>query len=235
MKFAVVLLFLMPFLGRAQDSYPKIDGIGEFKIGKTPVTVINDLAVKWGTKIKSSNDYKTYELSRASPSILLMQQDTVQLLRNQEGILCPQVQVIYLNFYPVADMRIEDVYLTFYNGILAEFKSNTGKDLFDALKLKYGPGISKQETTAIKCVYKLTGNEAEDKDEFFSDVWSNGQIRATYLISKIHDSDCKPIYGGLFSVQNTATMNLVKSCHAKVLANIKQKQDESKKRKLSDF
>lgn len=147
----------------------------------------------------------------------------------------PHVMVYYLPSFTVADIKIREVILKFYDGVLAEIKSQSPGELPEMFEIKHGKPNVTTLVTPRTCLYRLTGNKVTYKDESFFGRWYNGDIEALSFLGKFRDSNCKEELVQSFSVTSTSKAKLIEASEKVALLAEKAKTRNELKRKLSDL
>lgn len=193
----------------------KIEGVGQFKIGKTTLAIIDEL---------KSNGVFVKE----------MKPDTNKLNSVPFASYCSQTRVFSLGTVTVSGVELQYPFLKFYNGILIDFYCDGTTSLSDALHTKYGNPAVKSEKKIINCSNAL-GVRTQQEETLFESTWSNGNILAVYVLNKRYDDQCKLDYVRSFHLYDIQASNQECSCNAVVLKRLQGKQTEQQKNNLKDF
>ena len=140
----------------------KIEGIGNLKIGKT---ILNDELVE-----DFKDRFATFSKSDDIPDL---------------------VHYKIPHYYSeVIDMKIGDIKLDFYKGVLFYIRCDS-HELLEAFKLKYGIPTVHRVTKNVQCLFKLTGNIVTFQEKEETITWENGNIIASYYKSNTIDHKCQ--------------------------------------------
>lgn len=216
MKTILVLTFLLcSFLGFSQD---KIEGIGNFKIGKT---VTDDLE-------RLSADY-----------IFLYQEllpDSAETIKHGSfftyppfSTLCPEAQTFDIGLLSISNINLMNVHLTFYKDTLVSLVFDGSEEIVDAFKTKYGPGR----------VRKLDiGSSCGKKGIKMITTWFNNPMNGIVISSTEsvkYNSKCQSIYYHSIHVGKTELNLQINDCDKVALEGLKKAETKYKKKALKDF
>ncbi len=220
-------------MGFSQEQ--KIEGIGQFKISKTPISYLNDLASQMGVEIKQISDNgKLYDIEKRSTSFI------IQLIKDPSktgfseiiySTDCPQYSVFLVSGLTISTFTFNNVYLTFYRDTLIRFKSDYVEKLDEALTIKYGKPELFDDEKDITCVYTYTGATIKKKEMNLKQTWKNEFIEAVISNWQFYTSDCKEHIVSDFSVENTEYMHLLYQCEKDQKDADKQKEKDELKKK----
>ncbi|MDY0216980.1 MAG: hypothetical protein RBS19_08505 [Bacteroidales bacterium] len=182
MKKVLVLMLCLCVL-KVVDSQNKIEGIGVFKIGKTKIKIINQIAEDNNTVLKWYSDYSDTEWLKYFRGIEIaelfpnLQDSSKNPLRTS---YCPNVRVFFINAYKIAGINLLNIHLRFYNDKLIEFYCDYSNELLDALSIKYGKPkknnylsncsvLNKSNRISYSCIYWenktiIAGFNKEERD-----------------------------------------------------------------------
>lgn len=111
--FYIVLLFFFTTTTFAQLN--TINSLGKFKINITDTTIVSEISKEYNSPIVTT--YSTifsFSFSKDPHRIFEVKKDTINYnssdVRSTE---CPGVRVFYISTYEIADILVEDIYLTF--------------------------------------------------------------------------------------------------------------------------
>lgn len=227
----LVTAFLLSTSCLAQS---KINGIGPFKIGKTTIGIVNQIAQESGDSLRSYDS--NYYLDEGRLRIIELISNKADLSKSPTAVLfSPNTRVFLVSTYRVAGIDLNNLYLTFKGDQLARIACSGAEKLTDALLTKYGEVPIKTTKTKSVCVYKSTGNKLDIVDATYIRRWVNGTVIAEDYTSKIYNSNCKEEYTALFSVTDKLVYSTMLQAHAATLKKIKQSRAAQKKSVLSEF
>lgn len=223
----------------AQDSIQQtnIEGIGIFKIGKTDISIIEELKNELNVKVERTNN-SSYQYSKELDSkkfILEFYADTVNSYNSPVySSVLSDVRIFEVRGYSVANIELKDLVLYFYKDTLYELKCDYSQELIDAVKLKYGEGQLESSEREVQCSSRLTGTYSLKEQTFYT-TWSNGLIHAVYTLSKYYDSKCEKKLLAYFIVSNSQLVTEIRELED-ALKNLRKNADaEAKKKELKDF
>ena len=201
-----------------------IEGIGNFKIGKTKIDIMKDLESEFGTQIETtSGDYDLYKMKGKKNSIF-------QIIPEQENSippsLCPDFKQYYIPVYIIADMTITELKLNFYKDILSSIECDSSEELVEALELKYGKPESKIDKKSVSCFYKHTGNKVTLEEISIYSDWYNKDINAHNAVMSFYSSKCEPLFAKKLYIYDSNISKTIFQCDQ----DIRQRTDDSKKR-----
>lgn len=219
----------------------KINGIGPFKIGNTPVSLINELSKEFGASVNETNDVvetNTNYLDENPTKILFLSKDKNEKVEypHSNYINHSKVKVYFLNNFLIPEVVVlHNIFLNFYNDTLYSIECE-GSDVLDtALTLKYGKPQKSITSRKITCsnAYRTFNYE----ETTYTKEWTNPlkKIEARLVYSTYYNSKCEEKSLTYFLLYNEVV-------DAKIIdqveKNKKQKEAQNileKKSKLSDF
>lgn len=232
-KIFTVILIIISLPGFAQEQ--KIEGIGQFKISKSTISIIDDLASQMGVKIKSISE--SVSLSNAKINneryIFKLIKDSTRsdFLQPSYSTSCPDFAVYAIFEIAISSFFFDNVYLTFYQDTLISFKSDHVENLDQALAVKFGKPELFDDEKDITCVYTYTGATIKKKEMNLKQTWKNEYIEAVVSDWQFYTSDCQLHIISGFSVENTEYVHLLYQCEKDQKDALEQKaKDELKKK-----
>lgn len=228
----IILITLFPLTSAfAQD---KIEGIGKFKIGKTPIAVTQEIAKESGDSIHILDEYLNMDTEKFGIAEIVVNKAYPDRSPEQ-ALFCPDVRVFQVPTYQAAGIEIKNLWLTFKGDILIGLQCDNSVEIDEALKLKYGAPIIKSVKKPIDCVYLSNGNKLQREESKYTSTWSNGKIVATETTHKFYDKNCVEDITTLVFIRDQVAMNAVTQCDLTTRAKGQARKRESTKKALSDF
>jgi hypothetical protein len=222
---------------QAKKQTPSMTGIGAFKIGQTTPADVARVCAE--AEISLQESYSLSATRDAGDSLVAFRvpYESPDEYADASDLASPdpQVSVIYFPEYTVSSVKIEELVLKFYKGLLYEIRTTTPGELPDAFKLKYGKPELRTLATPTSCVYKLTGRKVAYKDESFFERWYNGDIVALYYLGGYRDKNCVRQVSTGFSIKNEVKAKAVEAAEALALKARQVKQDGAKRKRLSEL
>lgn len=178
-------------------------GIGRFKIGKTPSTILYDL-------LRESSDslHKVTSLEQVQLGDLIVYEllNDNESLANSDpyGRYCPVAKILLLNKYLMDDIPLTNVVLSFYNNVLVSFQCDYSAALERALVGKYGQPVTISQSNKSVC--------DSQRDVTRTTEWSSGSLIATVTYRVAYDPACSTQTTGQFRVRDTALVEQLMSC-----------------------
>jgi len=210
-----------------------IEGLGIFKIGKTNISIINDLENELNTKvIVTSNSLELYKLTGMPNHIF---QFIPKSESDYQFSICPDVKEYVISVYNIADMKIEKLKLKFYKDVLFSISCDSSKELEEALKLKYGEPDFSVRTESVSCLYKYTGNKVTYEDKYYTSSWENGNIKALNTFMVWHGDKCENMFTRFLNIDDYKTSEIVRKCEDKIRQQHKVTENQKRVEKLKDF
>lgn len=220
-KVSALSLLLTLFCSTYVFAQDKIEGIGILKIGRTTPDIIKELAKNHRSRIKEATDRRYKGDGGAVFKLIYSDSEKTPDMANA----CPDAEVYYLQRYLVADVKMMNVYLIFYEGKLIDYVCDGSKDLESALRTKYGePRITSTEKPSTFCMGSL--------DKTYKATWYNGDIEATLTNEFYYDSHCHIASISSFSVRLPDKEANMQDCHKEYAPKL---ADPKKKDRLRDF
>lgn len=234
MKNIITIIFSLTFL-TVFSQEQKIEGIGQFKISKTTINIINELANQMNVKIiEISNDVPLDNAKKNRERYifqLIKDSSWSEFMQIPYSTNCPGFSVYTVSEIAISSFFFDNVYLTFYQDTLISFKSDHVENLDQALAVKFGKPELFDDEKDINCVYTYTGATIKKKEMNLKQTWENHPIEAIISDWQFYTSDCEIHIISGFSVENTDLMSLLYQCERDQEGAIKQKEnDELKKR-----
>ncbi|WP_148041877.1 hypothetical protein [Hanamia caeni] len=255
MRKILFILWVLPILGYGQNietvknphyKKQKIEGLGNLKINKTNISIIDSLSKLPDVKY----DYTAYTLGNIplknaeSTSLTEMYElkkdsSTLEKEFDTHAVYAKNVKVFYLNYFQAGGIDVNNIYLTFHNGILIKIEiglQGLHNEVDNAFLTKYGMPV--KITTITKPITCQNGFGAVFyyKDEYISSYWTSEinnvvaeKTSSTYYIN------CKPVYSFSFSIFDEKKMNLINAEQEKNIKVIDSLKNTIPKEKLKDF
>lgn len=175
---------ILPFFSDAQD----IPGLGDFKVGKTSITIIDSIKNANGFQIKQcllpelgqmqvGYDQRTKTIFEILPNYVDPEQFT-----DKDALFLDNSKTYFFRSLQIAGIEVLDVKLIFYRDTLIKIRTFGGYQLTGALTAKYKLYKHAKWEKHILCEYKLTGRPIPKLEKFESWIWDGKQ---TY--SKVED------------------------------------------------
>lgn len=152
---------LIIFLLATTNINAQLSGIGIFKINKTTTDIIDtiNVSIKDFYATVDVNKEPTIRMGNVNPVDFMGNDVVIKELKKDlnnrytvsEAFLLNSVRVFYIGYYNVSSIPITDLYLTFFNDTLIQFKCNYTDQFAEALTLKYGKPIIKSKQKEIVC------------------------------------------------------------------------------------
>jgi hypothetical protein len=235
MKNSILPLLLM--IASSLFAQNKIEGFGKFKIQKTTISYLDTIVKEQKldkVKMTSFDDYM--KLRYKKDKIAEVFSDTINRYNSPPyAHSCPNARVFYIPKIAIADITFSDTYLTFFNEILVDIKTDYTSEIVEALELKYGkPAIDKKEKE-VQCTLKLTGSNLTYTETMYYQKWENGEIECTAAIGDYRDSKCEKKTLSYIIIGLSDKKKEIVECDIAVNERVENKQKNEKKKQLSDF
>lgn len=233
MKSTLLLTLLLPLSALAQ---PAIEGLGIFKLGKSTPDIVQQYAREKGAMLeKVSTINKLY--TKRYNEITVKEVATNTGATDEEpsdGSYCPNVRTFYLSEYTIAEVKIESIFLVFYENVLSRIYTTNDYSINRPFTEKYGPGKQRLETVLTKCVDKSA------KDGFRSDTrviteWISPGVRAASFNGSTYDIRCKRYKGPSFIIERIDIANQMAACEQHGVLAAQKLVEGRKNDRLKDF
>lgn len=188
-------------------SQSQIKGIGDFKIDKTNIRIIDSLANNGYGLSTCKDTYDCSEYSTSGMNIYEMVNDTIE----SDGSLpfFKEYRKFVIAEYNIAGIKMTGVNLSFYNNILFDITIKGDSELSEALKEKY-KGVLSAKKNQVICTSRF-GEYKETETEYKTTYRENENFHA-YSFFKIYYNDkCEKKYLTYTSLYNKKTHKLVYS------------------------
>jgi hypothetical protein len=214
-------------------SQTSIKGIGLLKLGSTTSAVFNLIEVDVETIAKCSTQSETYKFTN---KVIELLSDTTTLDKPIYATYCNNARVFHVPSIKLSDeIKIEDVYLTFYFDTLVSITSDKNSELNKALTTKYGePVVDLKENSKE---YTLgNGTPVTLTDQTFYSVWGNDpEIKCLSFLSKYYSTSINPDYISYFNLKYSKIDLKIYKESEKIETKIKDRLEQIRKDKLKDF
>ena len=238
MKHLIIALTFMPIISSAQT---KIDGIGQFRIGKTTTDIVTQISDDKHVKIKESHspmdEYRVDgSLYKKTKNIFIVSDPNPGEIDNPNYFHNPEHKCYFIDYYEVSSVPISKMYLHFFRDTLYSIRCDGGLELDEALTLKYGQPAIETETKKVKCSSRLAG-EFEVEERNHTSKWATGidSIKAVSYTSMYYNSKCEKSFLSFFYITNEGISARLTSIELDYRANKKSQQSIEKKKALSGF
>lgn len=222
----------------AQDSYPKLEGIGKFKVNIANLSLVEEISNELKCKVEMINSSQAYyQFAKESPKIyqIAPNDGTIGIGQPPESSSCEGVEVFYINRYSVSGVPMSEIFLTFKDGLLVKFKCEPTTEFRDAIKAKYGSGELETDKKTVSCVTKLTGVTTEYEETTYRQKWENGGVNASLTLMVYYNDKCQKRYLNLFSINDVTADKQIFECESQNRKKATQAKEQDLKKKLSDF
>jgi len=214
-------------------SQTSIKGIGFLKLGTTTSTLFTLLDIDIDKIAKCSTQRDTYNYKG---KVIELISDTTNLDKPIYATYCSNARVFHVPTIKLNDeIKIEDIYLTFYFDTLVGISSDKNSELDKALITKYGEPIvdlkenSKEYTLGNGTTVTLT-------DQAYSSVWGNDpEIKCLSYLSKYYSTSINPNYISYFNLEYSKIDLKIYKENENVETKIKERIEQIRKAKLKDF
>src|SRR5574338_8262 len=140
MKQSLLVLLFTPFIALCQN---KIDGIGQFRIGKTTLNIISQISDDKHVKVKESHsaldEYRANgSLYKKTKNIFIIMEPKSGDIDNANYLHNPDCKSYFIDYYEVSGVPVCKLYLFFFKDTLYSISCDGSVELNDAMTLKYG-------------------------------------------------------------------------------------------------
>ena len=184
--FALLIMLSVIARGQAQD---KIEGIGRLKIGRPTMDVISELSQDYNGKIKEIED-DSFEGNGSAVYKLIY---TTNAASPVQASACPSTEVYYVKQYAKSGLKLTDVYLYFYEGVLIRILGQGSDELDKAVAAQYG--------SPTRSVTEEQSDCQQQRDKTVTDTWKNGAIAARMITCFDYATNCRLTRQHYFSIQ----------------------------------
>lgn len=233
-KLTIIIFVLLAFKVQAQQ---KIQGLGYFKVCKSNISIIDSISSEINRQIgEISTNEELYSLRLIkTPNIYKVIYDTTSEDPIQKATMNPKGDVYCLINYSIADITIDQMFLSFYNDTLISINIDEASiELTDAIKNKYGKGVVKITEKPVNCTFTYTGNKVTYKDITILCTWRNDNIISQQILSTYYDSGCKENAMNLFFV-TAKTYNKLDDYDKIFESKLNTRKQAEAKAKLKNF
>ncbi len=184
-----------------------IEGIGEFKIGKTTIKDLRDIVFSSITQV-SNNDIERYNDVVSKQIIPIELTYGIQNLNTDKisfDFVKDQLEFvdgyrfIIINKYEADDIKNLNVALIFKNDTLISFKAEVKYPPYDKIAEKHGAPNIYLDVKSTDC--------AKGSDSVKMHVWNNGRIRVCYVDDLYMSDDCHPVIESSVTAEDSVEMS----------------------------
>lgn len=192
MKHLITILVLLQLPCYAQK---KLEGLGEFKIGKTVVKDIPKITGVATVKL-GNHEMMTYagrlaaQVRTATEVYNAGKKDKKGLNILDESLLIGQYRRILVNHYSIADIKIEGISLLFKNDTLIQFFSEYSLDISKAMRINYGEPKADTSREWYYCTPKPHLRIEKRQKMKTHEEWENNGIMAEAETTLDYDEYC---------------------------------------------
>jgi len=218
----VLLLIWLVVASASVYSQTKINGIGNFRLGKT-IQVIKSELRDSNVKYMYPKNMDQFELAR---------------LRIFPFNKCDKVTVLYIPLIYISNVKAEGIRLSFYNDTLYSVKlEDRGlNDLTEAIDFAYGEGELRKVTRKVNCTYTYTGAVIEKEEFNVTKTWrSDDSVRCSLVMSQFYTQKCEELTSLVFELIAVNHEKLVLECEDSTRVNRLKQKEEAKKEKYKNF
>lgn len=202
-------------------SQSQIKGIGNFKIDKTNIKIIDSLANSGYNLSTCGDSYDCSEYYATGMNIYEMINDSIN---PSVGLpMFKEYRKFVIGVYYIADIKMTGISLGFYNNILFDISVHGDSELSEALKEKY-KGVLSVKEKQVSCKSRF-GEYKETETEYKTTYRDNETFHAYSILNVYYNDKCEKKYLGYTSLYNKKTHKLVysKNQAAEVIFNKKKK------------
>ena len=208
-----------------------LEGIGNFKLGKTTLSIINDLELSLKTKVnKVYNNTDEYSFIIDTKILQLLPNPNQKYVFENPSkySFCPDVKIFKIKKITISGIEIENLFLTFYKDTLVELKCDENDNIYKALEYKYGkPNVINETFDYICGAGKKEGNSQII-------LWHNEMIKAE--INKSHINCVEDDFDYYFKISTKHNIyDLYISCDSISKRKYFQKSKQEEKAKMKNF
>ncbi len=197
MKLIITIIFFILSLSNfAQDR------LDEFIIGKTSVLIIEKIEREIGINCETSNDLDFYNTSimNEKKNILFC-----EILLDEK---CLELKLFYISQYDIEDIRLNDVYLFFYNDILIQIVCNKSQKIEELFTKKYGNPLKTEKITL-----NIQSSEMQYDEKIVELRWKKGNIKAISCINTQFFDNIPRDAGSYFTIYDIEKKKIIKDCN----------------------
>lgn len=234
----VTILVCLPIIALSQN---KIDGIGQFRVGKTVTSVLERIAADKNVKINQESTSMDRYLAegaiyKITKNICLLSAPKEDEIEDPKYKHSTDVKVYFIDYLEISGVPFAKLYLSFYNDTLYSIHAEGSNEITDAMKVKYGEPILKVTKKKVKCTSRISGN-FEVEELAYDSQWESGipSIKVTSYTSAYYNSKCEKNYFSFFSIENQAIEKKLSNQEEKYLKDKELTQKAEKKKPLSNF
>lgn len=211
MKKIALVFLLLPFTGIAQ----KIEGIGDFKIGRTTVVDLSNITgLEDGSlrEVTIESDPEDYDAPRSKGN-----------------------RFFKISKYQIAGIEVENIDLQFLNDTLINFSlTYPSLEFIEAVELKYKAINTDKKTKKATCTSAAAGNYTVE-DKSYTTYYRKDNLIASNYISEYYDSKCKKQMFSVFLIYDSKKLDRYRKNEDLAKANAEKKNKVDKLKALSNF
>lgn len=237
MKCVLLSLLAFPFISFCQNE----EGIGPFIIGKTSISIVEDIAKENKLKVKQSTEtkdilYPKGPAKKKTTMVFLLAEGKDKYSSHSYFINSPIIKTYFIDYMEISTVPFEHVYLKFINDTLYDFHTKSSSQIDEAMTIKFGKPEMEEKKKKVECVSRVAGNFNLEEYSYTS-TWKlkdTNSVAYSY-IRRYFDYKCEERFTNFFSFYSK---RLIKKAHEeenRINQNKDAEDEATKKKRLSGF
>jgi len=215
-----------------------IEGIGKFKIGKTPVTYLETFIKENNFERQSINswdEYQNFKYQTYKIAEVFTDKDEPYMSATYCASYCKKVRAFYIPKMTIAEININNAFLTFYNDTLVRISISYSPEILNAFEVKYGKPRISADSKNVTCTSKITAETKILQETDFSSYWENRNIQCVASINNSYNDDCEKTQDSYILIYLRTVRSKIQECNDKEENKINEIKKANKKTKLNDL
>jgi len=233
---STLILFIVifcPAIGTAQE---KITGFGPFKIGMKDTSIVYNYAEEQGWPFIVVSDLSE-QLSKSNRFAMKLVVDTVNnAIAPINASYCPESLNYYLPEYKIADIKVKDLCVSYYQGRLISISAdNCPYELSQAWEAKFGKPTISSHNGVDRVILPATGAKVEMPSKTYYTTWSNGDISATVVLTDGFNEDGTRKLKKWFYIHDIGNYKVEQYCDEDMKKALRDKESVTTRDKYKDL
>lgn len=222
-------------------SQTKIDGIGQFRIGKTTSSYLEQVATENNIRINVTSTSMDRHLAdgasyKTTKNIFLLRKTDDSDIEDPYFKQSKDVKVYLIDYIDISGVPFTKLYLSFYKDTLYSINSDGSSDITEAMTIKYGKPAIKTTKKKVKCTSRIAGN-FEVEEVAYNSNWVTGlpTIKAVSDVGTFYNSKCEKLQYSYFSIENEFLKKKITAVEERLNKQKETVDKERNKKALSNF
>ncbi len=173
----------------AQGEKPKFRGIATYRIGESRLEPFLHSLDSLGVippKVRSTTALQEEQLKAGGFIVAEIEHD------KNAPMVCsspsPRVRVFYITKLVIGTLVLPEFYVSYHDGVLYRIWFTMNKDVYEAVREKYGMGSMKESKTMTDCT--KDGRKRSYETTAITEAWVSEGVIAMHIIAEFYSGTC---------------------------------------------